>query len=384
MNYVSSTLHTLEALAALRDELAHVAEQHAASSGIVQHPDWLAYEVSSRRDGTRPHVVVVRDGTGRVAGYVPLLSIDHTARLDLAGRRVSVYRGAALRLLGGGVVASEAERATVELVAARQLAGDPDVRVLRIQEADLPNRFAAILSAGGAMRVVPAHLLEQVHWSIDPQASSASWLDAMDKKKRTDLTQRVGRAYRKLGGDAALHTFDRAEDMPRYCSLMNALYARTWHHDDLPTDWEAPERVALFQRLAAAGQLIGHLVLRDGRPLAYVHGYRVAGTYLVDDLGYDDEVAKVGIGSVAVFQAVRALLDRYPGERISFGYGDNQYKRLLSTRSEPCGSLYVVRPTRSTAGFRVYGPVRWLYRGLHRVRADLRARRAGDVTSASS
>jgi CelD/BcsL family acetyltransferase involved in cellulose biosynthesis len=216
-----------------------------------------------------------------------------------------------------------------------------------------------------------------VHWSIDPQPSSEAWLAAMDKKKRTDQLQRVGRAYRKLGGDAALHVFDRGEDMARYCQLMNIVYARTWHHDELPIDWTAPERVALFRRLADAGHLVGHVVLREGRPLAYVHGYRIGGTYLVDDLGYDEDVAKVGIGSVAVFQAVRGLLDRFPGERISFGYGDNQYKRLLSTRAEPCGSLYVVRPTRATAGFRMYAPVRWIYRGLHRVRSDLRARKEG-------
>ncbi|WP_426284794.1 GNAT family N-acetyltransferase [Luteibacter sp. E-22] len=377
MSYVCSTLHTLEALRGLRDELARVAEQPGAASGIVQHPDWIEYEVVSRHDGTVPHVIVARDAQGRVAGYAPLLAIDHTARLDLAGRRLQLYRGAALRMLGAGVVANEGDRSAVELLVSRQIAHDPGIRVVRIQEADLPNRFAASLSHGDGFRIVVAHLLDQVHWSIDPQPSSEAWLAAMDKKKRADLVQRVGRAYRKLGGDAALRVFDRAEDMAEYCRLMNELYARTWHHADLPIDWEAPERVALFQRLAETGQLIGHVVIRDGRPLAYVHGYRIAGTYLVDDLGYDEEVAKIGIGSVAVFQAVRGLLDRFPGERISFGYGDNQYKRLLSTRAEPCGSLYVVRATRATAGFHMYAPLRWLYRGLHRVRSDMQARRQG-------
>lgn len=377
MNYVCSTLHTLDELRALRNQLAHVSEQPGAASGIVQHPDWIDYEVVSRGDGTMPHVVVVRDDAGRVAGYVPLLAIDHTARLDLAGRRLRLYRGAALRLLGAGVVACDAERDTVELLAARQLAADMDVRVVRIQEADLPNRFAKALSGLGGFRTVAANLLEQVHWSIEPQPSSEAWLAGMGKKQRTDQLQRVGRAYRKLGGDAALHVFDTGESMAEYSRLMNEVYPRTWHHDDLPIDWEAPARLALFTRLAEAGHLIGHVVVRDGRPLAYVHGYRIGGTYLVDDLGYDEEVAKAGIGSVAVFQAVRALIDRFPGERISFGYGDNQYKRLLSTRCEPCASLYVVRSTRATAGFHMYAPVRWLYSGLHRVRADLRARKEG-------
>jgi hypothetical protein len=377
MTYVCSTLHTLEALRGVRDVLARVAEQPGAASGVVQHPDWIAYEVASRQDGTVPHVIVVRDVEGRVAGYAPLLAIDHTAGLNVGGRRVKLYRGAALRLLGTGVVAGADDRATVSLLVARQLACDSSVRVIRIQEADLPNRFAGALSGGGGFRTVAAHLLDQVHWLIDSQASSETWLAGMDKKKRADLVQRVGRAYRKLGGDAALRVFERGEDMAEYCRLMNEVYARTWHHADLPIDWEAPERVEVFRRLADAGQLIGHIVVREGRPLAYVHGYRIGGTYLVDDLGYDEDVAKIGIGSVAVFQAVRALLDRFPGERISFGYGDNQYKRLLSTREEPCGSLYVVRSTRATAGFHMYAPVRWLYRGLRRVRADMQARKQG-------
>ena len=377
MNYLCSTLHDLDALRAARDEMAALAELPGGCDGIVQHPDWIAYEVESRDDGTAPHVVVVRDSAGRMVGYAPLLAIRHTARLDLAGRRVRVYEGAALRMLGAGVVSSADDRATVMLAIVRQLHGDANIRVIRIQESALPNAFAQALGKGEDMRLVPANLLEQVQWTIRDQPSSAAWLAQMDKKRRTDLSQRVGRAYRKLGSDAALHTFDTPESMPEYCRLMHEVYARTWHHDDLPTEWDHPARVALFQRLAASGHIIGHVVVRDGRPLAYVHGYRVAGTYLVDDLGYDEEIAKVGIGSVAVFQAITALLDRFPGERVSFGYGDNQYKRLLATHNEPCGSLYVVRSTRATAGFHVYGPVRWLYRGLHRVREDMRARKRG-------
>ncbi|UPG84117.1 GNAT family N-acetyltransferase [Luteibacter aegosomatis] len=373
MNVLCSTLHSLDELRAMRDDMAAVAEQAEAASSIVQHPDWLAYEVSARDDGTTPYVVVAHDEKGRLLGYAPLLAAEHTARLDLAGRRLRVYRGTALRLLGTGVVAGAADRKAVGTAIARQLTGEPALRVIRIQEARLDDSFAAELAKGRGFRAVSAHLREQTHWTIDPHPSSEAWLASLDKKKRTDLVQRVGRAYRKLGGDAALHVFDTPEAMPAYCRLINEAYARTWHHDALPIDWEAPARVELFRRLAASGQLIGHVVLREGRPLAYVHGYRISGTYLVEDLGYDEAVAKAGIGSVAVFQAIRGVMDRCPGERISFGYGDNQYKRVLASRGEPCGSLYIVRSGTATAGFHMYAPARWLYRGLSRMREVSRA-----------
>lgn len=368
MNLVCGILRTREALLAARDEMAVLAEGKAHASSIVQHPDWVLYEVESRDDGTVPHVVVVRDDAGAIVGYAPLLQARHVARLDLAGRRLDLYKGMALRLLGSGVVTSPALRTSVSDAIAGQLASERALRVLRIQEAMLPDPLARALASHKGFRLVAAHLREQVHWIIDPQPSSEAWLATLEKKKRTDLLQRVGRAYRKLGGDAALHRYTTPEQMPEYCRLLEEAYKRTWHHSDLPIDWQAPARVTLFQRLASAGQLVGHIVLRAGKPLAYVHGYRLGGTYLVEDLGYDEDVAKVGIGSVAVFQAVRGILDQHPGERISFGYGDNQYKRVLATRSEPCGSLYAVRAGASTVGFHMYGPARWFYGNLRRLR----------------
>lgn len=375
MTCISHVVTTRAALAAQRHAMATLAERHGASSGIVQHPDWIEYELDRPGGPADPHIVTVTDGDGSLLGYVPLLAVQHTARVNVGGRGVGVYRGQALRLLGSGVVADQPNRAQVAAVAARQLADDPAARVLRIQEAWLPDALAAALDRWAGYRIVHANLLDQVHWLIDGQPSSDAWLAGMDRKRRGDLVQRVGRTYRKLGGDAALHTYDTPEQIPVYAALMSRLYPRTWHHAAHPMDWQEPSWVALLQRLSAAGHFIGHLVLRNGEPLAYVHGYRASGRYLVDDLGYDEAVARVGIGSVAVFQAVRGMLDRYPGEAVSFGYGDNQYKRLLATRSEACASLYAVRPQRATAGFGVYRPARWLYQGLHRMRNEWKEKR---------
>ncbi|MGA7439890.1 MAG: hypothetical protein WBW32_17340, partial [Luteibacter sp.] len=68
MNYLCSILRNLDALRAARDEMAVLAESPGGCDGIVQHPDWIAYEVESRDDGTSPYVVVVRDGAGRMLG----------------------------------------------------------------------------------------------------------------------------------------------------------------------------------------------------------------------------------------------------------------------------------------------------------------------------
>lgn len=365
-------------LRSCRDELARLAETPGAASSIVQHPDWLLYELESRGAAAAPHVVVASDGAGRVIGYAPLLAHQHDARLALGQHQLSIYRGRALRLLGSGVVATAADRKQAERAIASALQLDRSVRVLRIQEAELPNSLALALSDGlQRFNVVAFNLLDQLSWTIPPQASSAAYLAAMDAKRRNDLTRRLRNVYKKLGEQGELKIYQAPASMDEYCRLMNQVYARSWHAQAVPTDWELPARRALLSRLADDQRVIGHLLMLGPRPIAYVHGYRLGGRYVLDDTGYDEEFAALGIGSALVFQAVLDLLDRFPGERIDFGYGDNQYKRVLASEQKPCGSLYIVRGVGASARFRLVQPLRWIYRNIRRMRRKVRVPRAG-------
>lgn len=354
------------ALHASRNELARLAEATGAASGIVQHPDWLAFELIWRGSEATLHLVVASNGLGQVIGYAPLLVEQHRAQLTLGKHRLSIYRGRTWRLLGAGVVALSADRSTVEQMIADALQRDRSVRVIRIQETELPNRFAAALSQGQrSFTTIQANLLNQLNWVIQPQASSAAYLNTLGSKRRNDLTRRLRNVYKKLGDQAQLRLFDRAEQIDEYAALMNQVYARSWHATAQATDWELPARQSLFRQLAASQQVIGHMLMLGERPIAYVHGYRLGGRYLLDDTGYDEEFASLGVGSALVFQAVQDLLDRYPGEVIDFGYGDNQYKRVLADRQTACGSLYLVRGLLPRLCFGCIAPIRWLYQRAH-------------------
>jgi CelD/BcsL family acetyltransferase involved in cellulose biosynthesis len=359
-------LDSTAALSGLRDELALLAERPDAASGIVQHPDWLMFELLSRGANALPYIVVARDHDGRVLGYAPFLVERQQARVAFGSMHVPIYRGRTLRLLGSSVVASPRDRARVEDAIARALRQDRNARVLRIQETVLPNTLAAALSADG-FTVVEANLLAQVNWTIQPQASFATYMAGMDSKRRNDLTRRSRSVYKKLGEGASLRIFDAAGDMDEYCALMNQVYARSWHASTVAIDWALPARRDLFARLARSHRVIGHILMLGDVPIAYVHGYRLGGRYVLDDTGYDEAFAALGVGSSLVFQAIQDLIERYPGETIDFGYGDNQYKRVLATRQLPCGSLYAVRGMAVGLRFRMIGPLRWAYRRLRRM-----------------
>lgn len=361
----TSVVQSVYELRELRDVFARVAEAPKASTAIVQHPDWLLFELAWRGEIFSPYIVVVRNAAGEVVGYAPLLSYVHHARVALGNRHLPIYRGRALRLLGAGVVAEPALRRAVETAVSEALRRARLLHVLRIQETDLPNALASELARGSRrFTSVQANLLDQVRWSIDPQPL-ADWMSHLGSKKRNDLTRRQRNVYKKLGDQARLEVFESEADMPRYAALMNQVYAKSWHAREMPTDWELPARKALFADLARGGHLVGYLLMVGEQPVAYVHGYRYGGSYLVDDTGYDEAFGALGVGSTLVFQAVCDRLERHPGEAVDFGYGDNQYKRVLATRQTPCGSLYLVRGVTPLARFSVMVPLRRLYRWMH-------------------
>lgn len=359
-------LDSADALRSAHECLASLAEPQGAARSLVQHPDWLHYELARRGAAVRPHVLLVHDAQGRPIGYAPLLSETHRAAVQVGRWRLPLYRGRVLRLLGGTVVAGVAERAEVERQVALALRAS-SVRVLRLQESPLPNPLAQALAEAG-FAVAAANLLPQRAWQIAPQGSPASYLAGLGAKKRNDLTRRVRAVYRKLGERAQLRVFTRAEDFLTYGALMNQVYARSWHARARPIDWCEPARLALFQQLARQQRIVAHLLMLGDRPIAYVHGYRLGGRYQLDDTGYDEAYAPLGVGSALVLQAVLDLIERHPGETIDFGYGDNQYKRVLASESSDCGELYLLRGWRARLGFAPLPALRWFYRQAHRLR----------------
>lgn len=361
-------IDTLDALRACRSELAELAAAPGTTSSIVQHPDWVAFEVASRGGKATPHVLVARDSGGAVRGYAPLLATALHARASVGKQHWAIYRSTGLRLLGESVVAAEADRESVLGAVTRTIAADRNVHALSIEETRLPSPFAdALVRTRRGYASTAINLLEQTNWTLVPPPTLAEYLARLDGKRRKDLHRRVRNTYKQLGDTAKLRRFDTAESMPEYAHLLNSVYARSWHAASAPINWEQPDRLALFDKLAASQGVIGHLLMLGERPIAYVHGYRASGRYLLDNIGYDEEFAPLGIGLALVFEAIQDLLERFPGEVIDFGYGDNQYKRVLGNHSEPCGSLFLVRGLRARARLGLVRPLRLAYGAAHGV-----------------
>jgi hypothetical protein len=365
---ICEVLHDVDAVIGCRDALAQLAEIPGATTSIIQHPDWLLFELKERMGRISPHVIVIRNAQDRIIGYAFFLAGPYSTRIALGKHFFSLYKGRTLRMLGPNVVALRHEFHVAEAAVAEALACDRSVQVVQIQETVIPNTFGdAVSKTRHPFTCVSINMLDQLNWIIRPYQSLQAYLDSLGARRKK-LAYALRNVYKKLGEKAYLRVFETPEDMDHYAELMNSVYARSWHATEKHVDWASSARRALFIQLAGNQQLVGHIMLLGQRPIAYVHGYRLGGRYVLDDTGYDEDFASLGIGSALVFQAVQDLISRHPGEVIDFGYGDNHYKRVLASEQQSCGSLYLVRGVRARICFSLVSPLRWVYRQLHKLR----------------
>lgn len=356
-------IRTLAGLEPLHAELARLAESRDSGASLVQHPDWFAIDIARRGGDSAPHVVVARDGGGVIRAYLPLRSSRRKLPIVLGPFSVSAYTGNALRTLGTGVVAEPTFRPSAEAAIGDCLRNDPGVRAIVISESRLPNRFADLLTRG--RRRFTAGLgnpLDQVAWSIPAPGSLDAWLANFTAKQRHDLNRRERKLYKTLGTTLRLDVVTERADVAGYLRRVESLHRRSWQARLYEINWEAPRMVAFFESAADRGWLQGYVLQLGDQPIAYLHGLRFGGQYVFEYTGYDPEFARHGVGSTMVYAAVRDILTRHPEEGIDCGYGDNLYKRVLATRSDPAGEIYLARGVLPSLMLRWLSPaVRWGY-----------------------
>lgn len=309
----------------------------------VQTPEWIAMELEVRGDKAAPALVVaMRDG--EVAGYAPLLLQHGRTAVPLGNIRLPLRTGHYLRMLGSDVVARASDAPAVRELAARAIRSHMPVGVIHLQETALPSAFGdAIISNDPRYRAIHSNLVDQVIWSIEAPGSLDAYLSGFSSKTLSARRRRSRAVHRDLDGKVTIEVFEQPGQVEEYCRHLDHVYGRSWHAQSLAIAWSADPLRSALRDLASKGCLVGYVLKLDDHPIAFVHGYHVAGVYEVDNLAYDEAFGRHGVGSMLMFEALLDFFSRHPSSGVDFGYGHNDYKRVFSRQNVPAGSLLLAR-----------------------------------------
>jgi len=92
--------------------------------------------------------------------------------------------------------------------------------------------------------------------------------------------------------------------------------------------------------------LLRSYVLRAGEtPCAFVIGYQYRGVYFYAVVGYDPAYSRHSPGIALLYLMLEDLFANDCPRLVSFGRGDDDYKRRFGTRTRRVGRCLVFRPT---------------------------------------
>jgi CelD/BcsL family acetyltransferase involved in cellulose biosynthesis len=349
-----SIVTTWKALAELQDEWRILLAQSRANR-IFLTPEWiLSWAEAMQGMPITPHVIVVRDQAGTLAG----LGLYYLATQFLC--RIFPYK--ALRAMGD-FASGAAYHDVITLPGEETRISTLTMQVLNSSRADviwLPH----VSSESGATecfrqcaRDAGFHVEERSadFYCIDLPET----FDAYEKRLSSATRKDLRRATRKLIAEdgSNIRSCDQSADLTPMLETLIVMNTRRWEQSSEGGVFRRKPREATFYRVFTRKALnLGWLRFlqldADGKPAAMEIGYRYNDRYYALQGCYDLE-GPPGTGKVILMQMLKRMLEEGV-RKFDLLSGDFSYKQRYGADSSPTSEFLLIRKTLNTLPLRLF------------------------------
>ena len=339
--------------------------QRLSPDGLFLSPPWFDSQYETGR-GDRIRLAVLRDQAGRPARVVPITRTQLDLRLNFKLLKWNIPLRVA-EILGDPPAARMIRTNTIYCYHLIDNIDD----VVRSDALARRRGFLLALTSGsrppsGAGSCCMSARRALVTSSSCRRVSRATWRGS-NSKHRNNLKRRA-RILRGLTGRALeeLRRVTTREDVPEFLRLAGeswpATRGRTPTSPRIDQISESPTWQRDLADLADRGVLRGYLLMCGPTPSRFRLGLQGYGCYHFQMTGYDPAFAQLSPGTVATYLIIEDLFRHDPPNRLSFGYGNQEYKRQSRPSSPsrlPVSSFSERPPETGRTGWPTPATVDW-------------------------
>ena len=181
---------------------------------------------------------------------------------------------------------------------------------------------------------------------IDMTGSNDDYLARFSGKTRSTLRRKRRKMESESGGSLDLRLYSRPEEMDEFVHHAVPLSRITYQARLLDAGLPESEIArAEMRELAWQDRVRAFLLFLNGEPVAYLYLPVIGETLVYAYLGYDPAHANLSPGTVLQMAALESLFAEQRYRYFDFTEGEGAHKRLFGTRSAPCASFLLLRPT---------------------------------------
>lgn len=367
-------LRTTEAIVAFLDDWQ--AFTSAPVTGLNVFNDLFNVAAEAKHLNREVCVFVVRRG-GAVECVAPMYLDRSGFKLQLSVLTLAKLRARQLRVFGDQFIFAQSSTPEDCLSAIFSslltICGEFDFMFLLNLPATSPlwlHRRRIPRFADGWQFMVASPRMESVHRIVLPDNYKA-YLASLSKNTRKSIRKSI----RDLVKDprTQLIRMTRPEHVPDYLLMCNEVERQSWQGKTFGhSTWDSPANREYFAHMARLGWLRSYVLLYNGQPIAFEHGFQYLRTYFGAATAYDQNYQRLGAGAVLMQRVIEDLITIEPQRVFDFGFGDAEYKRSLSNSTNESASIYLVPRNRWRRLIGIQSTLTWLDENMRNVLIKLK------------
>lgn len=317
------------------------AEKYAGSP--MHDPKWLR----GYFEGQTGNFLIYSLARGaNICGLAMFLKRDWPLKWHLGEFPVATFSMTRLRLMGGDVAFPQ-EEAAYDLLFSKLAESGHGFDAVYVEEVATDSFLWQYLQNSDVIR------RRYLKYQPDPpsrrpilrfEGTFEQYMGKFSSKHRKNRRREISKLREGALGEMEFLRFDTPESVDPFLSEAVELSRKTYQ-------WAIHERglklTDLFRlRLEFAarhGWMRCYLLRCGGRACAFLLGYQYEGRFMMEEIGFDPELAKHSVGTVMLMLAMEDLFNHRRPDILDFGdYG--RYKEMLATDSYEQAKILLFRP----------------------------------------
>ena len=172
-----------------------------------------------------------------------------------------------------------------------------------------------------------------------------AWLKTLRGKTRGKILRKVRSLYKNYPNQVNFTKITNTKCLPEFIKYLNELYPKTWQARTFgPKKRNSKNDNIFLTNIARKGWLRSYLLHISDKPVAFLIAFQYNDVFLHAECGYDPEFSKQGVGSVLNYLMLQDLYELNKPDELDFGFGENEYKKILGNRANNAFEAYITQP----------------------------------------
>jgi len=216
-----------------------------------------------------------------------------------------------------------------------------------------------------------------VSLEIRVRPSFEEYARTVSKKARHNFRREVRVLSGAAGTPLTLRTFTEVSEVPELLAAAGRVFENSWHARHGATRiGPGPKAEERLRWLASRGWLRAYVLSKGDEPIAFILGRKYRQTFTAHRAAFALSWSRYSPGKVLWWLAIEEMHNSKAIERINFGMGDWEYKRVLATDTREVSNVWLIKPSWQSA-MAWSGP--WAYRTIRNLlETGLRVTSVGD------